>query len=115
MLKPSFALVIGINTYLQVQTVLSALAEPETDARPPSEDGLPGPRAADPFVALFDGVPVQAHQLLDGRLILDDPDDLQNRSPVSRRFHGTAMASLMAPETFTYRSCHCRGPFTCVP
>jgi hypothetical protein len=48
-----------------------------------------------PLAALFDGVPVQAHALLDGRLQLDDPDDLQGRAIVSRRVHGTAMASLI--------------------
>jgi len=48
-----------------------------------------------PIAALFDGMPVQAHSLLDGRLILDDPDDLQSRATVNRRVHGTAMASLI--------------------
>ena len=48
-----------------------------------------------PIAALLDGVPVQRHQLLDGRVVIDDPDALEERSPVSRRRHGTAMASLI--------------------
>ena len=37
----------------------------------------------------------QGHERLAGRLTLDDPDDLQARALVNRRFHGTAMASLI--------------------
>ena len=52
--------------------------------------------ANEPIAALLDGMPVQAHSLLDGRLIIDDPDNLEGRTVVSRRIHGTAMASLIA-------------------
>jgi hypothetical protein len=48
-----------------------------------------------PIAALLDGMPMQAHALLDGRLDLDDFDDIQSRATVSRRVHGTAMASLI--------------------
>lgn len=48
-----------------------------------------------PIAALFDGVPVHRHRLLDGRLRFDDPDDLDTLSVVSKRSHGTAMASLI--------------------
>jgi len=53
------------------------------------------PAAAQPVAALLDGVPVPAHALLVNRLTLDDPDDLQSRTLVSGRVHGTAMASLI--------------------
>ena len=53
------------------------------------------PVAGRPVAALLDGMPMQAHALLDGRLVLDDPDDIQSRAIVSRRVHGTAMASLI--------------------
>jgi hypothetical protein len=53
------------------------------------------PSAEQPIAALLDGVPVQAHAWLDGRIILDDPDDFQSRAVVRRRVHGTAMASLI--------------------
>ena len=48
-----------------------------------------------PIVAVFDGVPVLAHQLLDRRIEFDDPDDLADQSVVSERLHGTEMASLV--------------------
>jgi hypothetical protein len=48
-----------------------------------------------PIAALLDGMPMQAHALLDGRLQLDDPDDIQSRATLARRVHGTAMASLI--------------------
>ena len=48
-----------------------------------------------PIAALFDGVPVERHALLDGRLRIDDPDELDQRSEVARRRHGTEMASLI--------------------
>ena len=48
-----------------------------------------------PIAALLDGVPVQNHQLLDGRLDVDDPDNLEAMSVLSEREHGTAMASLI--------------------
>jgi hypothetical protein len=53
------------------------------------------PSAGQPIAALLDGVPVQAHAWLDGRIVLDDPDDFQSRAVVRRRVHGTAMASLI--------------------
>ena len=56
--------------------------------------GAPPP-VGRPVAALLDGVPVQAHTLLANRLVLDDADNLQSRALVSRRIHGTAMASLI--------------------
>ena len=56
----------------------------------------PLPSRLEPSVAaLLDGVPVQKHRLLDGRIVIDDPDGLDGRSMVSGRHHGTAMASLI--------------------
>ena len=48
-----------------------------------------------PIAAVFDGVPVQRHRLLDQRLRLHDPDALDALSVVSERRHGTEMASLV--------------------
>ena len=53
------------------------------------------PDERSPIAALIDGVPVQNHQLLDGRLDVDDPDNLEAMSVLSAREHGTAMASLI--------------------
>lgn len=48
-----------------------------------------------PVVALLDGLPLQNHQRLAGRLIIDDPDGHEPRYPANERVHGTAMASLI--------------------
>lgn len=53
------------------------------------------PPAGNPVIALFDGLPLQAHRRLQGRLIIDDPDDFEEDYPPDRRRHGTAMASLI--------------------
>lgn len=50
----------------------------------------------EPLVALIDGVPIQNHSLLQGRMTLDDPDGLEDRyASVASRRHGTEMASLI--------------------
>lgn len=65
----------------------------------PLDDQVPAPpkpeRQSPPIAALFDAMPVQKHVLLDGRLVLDDPDDIDAVSMVAERRHGTAMASLI--------------------
>ncbi len=48
-----------------------------------------------PVVALLDGFPVANHQLLQDRLIVDDPDGIESLYQVEQRVHGTAMASLI--------------------
>lgn len=53
------------------------------------------PVLGDPIVALFDGLPLQNHVRLAGRLFIDDPDGYGNDYPVHERSHGTAMASLI--------------------
>lgn len=49
----------------------------------------------EPVVALFDGLPLTGHRLLDGRLIIDDPDGYEDAYQARERVHGTAMASLI--------------------
>ena len=80
--------------FLRPNTVFPAHPEPEAvvDGTPPGDQA---PVAGLPIAALLDGVPLQAHERLAGRLTLDDPDDLQALALVNRRFHGTAMASLI--------------------
>jgi len=46
-------------------------------------------------VALLDGLPLENHQLLAGRLRVDDPDGLAANYSARSRIHGTAMASLI--------------------
>src|SRR5690606_19312395 len=79
---------------------------PQSVAREPSREHLQGDVATqtagtpdvlgrEPIAALLDGMPIQNHTRLRGRLIVDDPDDLDAEYPVVRRAHGTAMASLI--------------------
>lgn len=48
-----------------------------------------------PRIALLDGMPFVNHEVLAGRLIVDDPDELGQEYPISSRNHGSAMASLI--------------------
>ena len=50
----------------------------------------------EPIIALFDGLPQENHPYLQGRLIIDDPDNYAAGYVVDARKHGTAMASLIA-------------------
>jgi hypothetical protein len=76
----------------------SAAIQPEKDALEgadgPAADGAALPQG-DPVAALLDGLPIQNHARLAGRLVIDDPDDLEPQYPVDSRAHGTEMASLI--------------------
>lgn len=63
------------------------------DPRPITQNGVPP--ADNAIAALLDGMPLQAHSLLANRLQIDDPDNLEAQALVTRRVHGTAMASLI--------------------
>ncbi|MDW8444642.1 MAG: hypothetical protein RML45_10360 [Acetobacteraceae bacterium] len=83
---------------LRPQSVLRAPLAPEEEPAAPPEaaDAVPPaetPRG--PMAALFDGMPMQNHARLQGRLVIDDPDGVEARSLVQARRHGTAMASLI--------------------
>jgi hypothetical protein len=61
-----------------------------------SHPGIAPPaRLRSPVVALLDGLPIENHGCLRGRLQVDDPDGLGNDYPSGKRWHGTAMASLI--------------------
>jgi hypothetical protein len=79
--------------YLRPQSVAS-IAEPHEAGEVAVAVVAPAP-AGDPIAALLDGVPLANHQRLAGRLILDDPDNLEARTPAAKRTHGTSMASLI--------------------
>lgn len=51
--------------------------------------------SGEPIVAILDGLPLENHQLLSGRIVVDDPDDWASQYPVIDRQHGTAMSSLV--------------------
>jgi hypothetical protein len=48
-----------------------------------------------PVVALLDGLPLENHQCLADRLVVDDPDGWSENYQAAARKHGTAMASLI--------------------
>jgi hypothetical protein len=53
----------------------------------------PAPGVRAPRIALLDGLPIAAHVLLDGRVIVDDPEGWEETVEVRHRQHGTAIAS----------------------
>lgn len=48
-----------------------------------------------PVAALLDGMPMENHSLLEGRLIIDDPDNFSDNYEAKDRIHGTTMSSLI--------------------
>lgn len=82
--------------FVRPQAFASLLPTSEESETGEGTDGLSSlPPGSVPIAALLDGVPVQRHRLLDGRLMIDDPDALDQNSVVARRIHGTGMASLI--------------------
>lgn len=77
----------------QGQTVVQVWAD---DTRT-GEHPIPGQRVdGSPVVALLDGLPMANHPLVEGRVLIDDPDDWGDTYLAAERLHGTAMASLIA-------------------
>ncbi|MHC5053600.1 MAG: S8 family peptidase [Planctomycetota bacterium] len=64
------------------------LKQPSLPTRLPEAQG-------DPILALLDGLPLEGHALLAGRLKIDDPDGFGAHYSPSSQIHGTAMASLI--------------------
>ncbi len=71
--------------------VVDDLSQAETAG----QERMPALPQGDPVIALFDGLPLTRHRLLDGRLIVDDPDGYESNYQARERIHGTAMASLI--------------------
>lgn len=68
---------------------------PEGDPQEVSVQTYPQLPSGAPVAALLDGMPMQNHPILAGRLVIDDPDDYGAEYPVGARKHGTSMASLI--------------------
>lgn len=75
----------------KAQSITDGVDEAEAIAQAEMADASEKP----PVVALLDGLPLQNHQLLQGRLFVDDPDGWENGYEAKDRVHGTAMASLI--------------------
>ena len=67
----------------------------ESDLMTVEDNGELSLPSGDPVVALFDGYPLVHHRLLNGRLRIDDPDDVDGKYLANQRKHGTEMASLI--------------------
>ncbi len=67
--------------------------EEEVEQIGPKPRPLP---AGTPVVALLDGLPLEHHELLEGRLVIDDENDHASRYQARQQQHGTSMASLIA-------------------
>ena len=80
--------------YLRPQSSVD-VTEPIDETSPRLDEPSELPADLPPVAALFDGFPVQNHQLLRGRIEVDDADDLEPMSVLADRYHGTAMASLI--------------------
>lgn len=63
-----------------------------TESEPPDGGIVPH---GDPLVALLDGMPLENHAHLAGRLLVDDPDNWASTYQANERHHGTTMASLI--------------------
>lgn len=75
------------------QVAMPAFERPEfVEVVPPDTPPEPG---RNPRVAVLDGVPVAGHRLLEGRLVVDDPDGWEESTEVRHRRHGTEMASVV--------------------
>lgn len=76
---------------------LPAIELPDAAEPAPASPIRAGERPVDaPRVAVLDGMPLSNHQLLAGRLSIDDPDDRADAySSPGQRQHGTAVASLI--------------------
>jgi hypothetical protein len=67
----------------------------EEDLQPPITRGAEIPGDTPSTVALLDGLPLENHALLGGRLVVDDPDGWAGGYAPRDRQHGTGMASLI--------------------
>ncbi|MCE5245867.1 S8 family peptidase, partial [bacterium] len=73
---------------------MSGAIADDTRLPDPGQPSAPG-QLGEPVVALFDGLPLQNHRRLAGRLVIDDPDNFENDYQAADRRHGTGMASLI--------------------
>ena len=72
------------------QSVFTSETDSEAYTEIVDETTLP---TGDAVIAVFDGMPMQNHRLLHGRIIVDDPDDYATGYESKYRVHGTSMVS----------------------
>lgn len=97
--------------YIRPQSVATEIDATDHVALQLAPPGAPA--VADPILAVFDGVPVTGHPLLQPHIILEDLFDLEQSALVAHRVHGSAMASLVVhgdrnkPEPALPRQIYC--------
>jgi hypothetical protein len=57
-----------------------------------------------PLIALVDGLPLENHNLLKGRLVIDDADGYSSQYEARQQGHGTAMASIIVHGDLSIKS-----------
>lgn len=85
------------------EMVMSIRPQSLYETEPQQAEPIPAPKRPvppvvdqrQPIAALLDGYPVQAHELLENRIDIDEIDVTGLDAPARRRVHGTAMASLI--------------------
>ena len=75
------------------QSVMPGYGQP--DLQSPVAAQLTVAPTGDPTVALLDGLPLENHARLVGRLRVDDPDNYASAYTANEREHGTTMASII--------------------
>jgi hypothetical protein len=75
------------------QTVMPSHGQP--DLQEPRVSHAATLPSGDPTVALLDGLPLENHARLAGRLRVDDPDSYASAYTAGERDHGTTMASII--------------------
>lgn len=83
-----------IMFFRPVGQIVTGTDEPEGEAELIQSECSPLP-SGKPVIALFDGLPIANHDLLGGRITIDDPDNWEDGYEAQDRVHGTAMASLI--------------------
>jgi hypothetical protein len=86
-----FSLVQGQQVNFDFQTRLNGKANAE----------------GSPIVAVLDGLPLQNHQALQGRLIIDDPENLSERYNAGEQHQSSRIRSTFAP--FFIQTTYCAG------
>ena len=92
--RPDNAL-FSANQIMWIRPTGQALVRSEhSDVVESQLDALAAP-SKEPVIALFDGLPLAGHQLLNGRIDINDADGYEEQYPVQSRSHGTQMASII--------------------
>jgi Subtilase family len=84
----------GLGPIMHIRPQSAAPSIELADSEPAAQLREPPPDRP-PILALFDGVPIAAHPLLNGRLNVEDRFGLEGETLVANREHGTAMASII--------------------